>query len=70
MSRTRRPSQSECVSVDARLTSLPIPAATPASRPVADVLAIEGMDYGAFVEGYTQMVDAWTPAMAGATFSG
>jgi hypothetical protein len=41
-----------------------------AQLPVADVLAIEGMDYGAFVEGYTQMVDAWTPAMAGATFSG
>ena len=43
MSRTRRPSQSECVSVDARLTSLPIPAATPASRPVADVLADAAM---------------------------
>merc|ERR1712159_299682 len=38
--------------------------------PVADVLAIEGMDYGAFVEGYNQMIEAWTPAMAGATFSG
>merc|ERR1719482_1254321 len=26
--------------------------------PVADVLAIEGMDYGAFVEGYNQMIEA------------
>merc|ERR1719194_262797 len=41
-----------------------------AQLPVADVLAIEGLDYSAFVDGYTQMIEAWTPAMAGATFSG
>ena len=41
-----------------------------AQLPVADVLAIEGLDYSAFVDGSTQMTEAWTPAMAGATFSG
>ena len=38
--------------------------------PIADVLAVEGVDYTSFVEGYTQMMESWTPAMAGATFSG
>merc|ERR1719352_125010 len=41
-----------------------------AQLPVADVLAIEGLDYSAFVDGYTQMIEAWTPAMDGVTFSG
>ena len=38
--------------------------------PIADVLAVEGVDYTSFIEGYTQMMNSWTPAMAGATFSG
>merc|ERR1719399_1529734 len=36
--------------------------------PIADVLAVEGVDYTSFIEGYTQMMNSWTPAMAGATF--
>merc|ERR1719486_1133728 len=31
-----------------------------AQLPVTDVLAIEGLDYSAFVDGYTQMIEAWT----------